>query len=266
MISSARRRRFSTSTIRSVMRDRPELADRQRLHVLVGAHEAAQHLGVEVAVGVGDEGPGEAEHARIAGERTVGQLRQLPIVAGRQIGADFANLPFDEVIVVDQPLGGRRDARGAHRSLWRSRGRRRSRTAPLSASRPASGWPLVGFGVTGCATARLRACSSRRSTLNSSARTGSPLSHGDGDDSRRTRRSMSDDNSAFPRRLQRELAAYVESRRPREMVTSFDGYQHSLARIGSDDHKGRVHKTPVHRQRAAIPSTRSVPGNATRSR
>ena len=90
-------------------RDRPEFADRQRLDLLIGAHEAAQHLGIEAAVGVGDEGPGQAEHARISGERSVGQLRQLPVVAGRQIGADFANLPFDEMIVVDQPFRRRRD-------------------------------------------------------------------------------------------------------------------------------------------------------------
>ena len=90
-------------------RDRPELADRQRLHLLVGAHEAAQHFGIEVAVSVGDEGPGQAEHPRISGERPVGQLRQLPIVAGRQRGADFANLPFDEIIVVDQPFSRWRD-------------------------------------------------------------------------------------------------------------------------------------------------------------
>ena len=38
----------------------------QRLHALVGAHEAAQRLGIEAAVGVRDERPGEAEDARIA--------------------------------------------------------------------------------------------------------------------------------------------------------------------------------------------------------
>ncbi len=89
--------------------DRPEFADRQRLHLLIGAHEAAQHLGIEVAVGVGDEGPGHAEHPRVSDERPVHQLRQLPIVAGRQRGADFANLALDEVVVVDQPFGRRCD-------------------------------------------------------------------------------------------------------------------------------------------------------------
>src|SRR3990172_700888 len=56
-----------------------------------------------------DEGPGDAEDPRIAGERSVGELRQLPVVAGRQIVADLADLLLDEVVVVEQPLGGRRD-------------------------------------------------------------------------------------------------------------------------------------------------------------
>ena len=51
--------------------DRPEFADRQRLHLLVGAHEAAQQLGIEVAIGVCDEGPGHAEHPRVSLERAV---------------------------------------------------------------------------------------------------------------------------------------------------------------------------------------------------
>ncbi len=85
--------------------DRPEFADRQRLHVLVSAHETAQHFGIVVAVGVRDEGPGQAEHTRIAGERSIRELGQLPIVTGRQRGADFTNLPLDEVIIIDQPIG-----------------------------------------------------------------------------------------------------------------------------------------------------------------
>ena len=125
------------------MRDRPEFADRQRLHLLVGAHEAAQHLGIEVAVGVGDEGPGQAEHPRISGERSVGQLRQLPIVAGRQGGADFANLPFDEVIVVDQPFGRRRDGAALIDRAGDHAVGMRADTAPLSASRPAK-WMAPG--------------------------------------------------------------------------------------------------------------------------
>jgi hypothetical protein len=58
---------------------------------------------------MGDEGPRHAEHPREARERSGGELRQLPVVAGRQIVANFADLLFDEVVVVEQPLGGRRD-------------------------------------------------------------------------------------------------------------------------------------------------------------
>ena len=90
--------------------DRPQFADRQRLHLLVGAHEPAQQLGIEVAVGVCDEGPRHAEHPRISRERTVDQLRQLPIVARRQCRADLADLPLDEVVIIDQPLSRRRNS------------------------------------------------------------------------------------------------------------------------------------------------------------
>ena len=55
-------------------RHRPQLADRQRLHALVGAHEPAKHLGIEPAVRVRDEGPGQPVDARITSQRTVGQL------------------------------------------------------------------------------------------------------------------------------------------------------------------------------------------------
>ena len=47
---------------------------------------------------------------------------------------------------------------------------------------------------------------------------------------------MSDDNSAFLRRLQRELAAYVESRPLHQMVRAATEYQCSLARIGGNGH------------------------------
>jgi len=56
---------------------------------------------------MGDKGPRHAEHPRISGERPGGQLRQLPIVAGRQIVTNLADLLVDEVVVVEQPLGGR---------------------------------------------------------------------------------------------------------------------------------------------------------------
>ena len=87
--------------------------------LLVGAHEAPQRLGVEAAVGVGDKGPGHAEHPRISGERPVGELGQLPVVARRQIVADLADLLFDDVIVVDQPFRRRRDRASFLEPPWR---------------------------------------------------------------------------------------------------------------------------------------------------
>ena len=90
-------------------RHRPQLADRERLHVLVGAHEAAQALGLEVAVGVRDERPGDAEDARISLEGALRQLRQLAVEAGGQVFADLADLIVDDVEVVDEPLGRGRD-------------------------------------------------------------------------------------------------------------------------------------------------------------
>lgn len=52
-----------------------------------------------------DEGPGQPKNPGIACERTVGELRQLPIVSRRQILPDLADLFLDEVIVVQQPFG-----------------------------------------------------------------------------------------------------------------------------------------------------------------
>ena len=85
-------------------RHRPELADRQRGDPLVGAQERAEEMRLEAAVGVRDDGPGHAVHARIAGERPVHQLRQLAVVAARQIVADLADLLLDDVHVVDEPF------------------------------------------------------------------------------------------------------------------------------------------------------------------
>jgi hypothetical protein len=56
-----------------------------------------------------NKGPGEAEHARITLQRPVRELRKLAVIARRKIGLDLADLLVDDVIVVDQPLGCRRD-------------------------------------------------------------------------------------------------------------------------------------------------------------
>ena len=87
-------------------RDRygPEFPDGERLHLLIGSDEANQHLGVEAAIGMGDEGPGDAEHPGIAREWPSGELGELAIVARRQIRMNLMDLLFHEVIIVDQPF------------------------------------------------------------------------------------------------------------------------------------------------------------------
>ena len=90
-------------------RDRPQLADRERLDGLVGTHHAPQALRLEQAVGVRDVRPGHAHHAGVAGEMALGELGQLAVVVGRQVVADLAELFVDDRVVVDEPLGRRRD-------------------------------------------------------------------------------------------------------------------------------------------------------------
>ncbi len=58
---------------------------------------------------MGDERPGHPEHARVALKRPARELRQHSIETGREILADLADLLFNEVVVIEQPLGGRRD-------------------------------------------------------------------------------------------------------------------------------------------------------------
>ena len=89
--------------------DRPQLADRQRLHLLVGAHHSTQAVGIEPAVGVGDVRPGQTEHPRVAGQVAGIQLGQLVVVVRRQVVTDLAELLVDDREVVDKPFGGRRD-------------------------------------------------------------------------------------------------------------------------------------------------------------
>jgi len=58
-----------------------------------------------MAVGVGDERPGQAEDPRVSGERSVQQLGQLAVETGREVDADLANLLLDHVKIIDQPVG-----------------------------------------------------------------------------------------------------------------------------------------------------------------
>ena len=65
------------------IRDGPEFANGQRLDALIRTDEPEQQLGIESAVGVGHEGPGESVHARIPFERALRQFAQAPIELAR---------------------------------------------------------------------------------------------------------------------------------------------------------------------------------------
>ena len=58
---------------------------------------------------MGDVGPGDAVDARQAAQRLGRELRELPVVIAWQALADLKQLRFDQMEIVEQPLGGRTD-------------------------------------------------------------------------------------------------------------------------------------------------------------
>ena len=90
-------------------RPRPQLADGEWCDRLVGVDESLQSLGVESRVAVAEKFHGHGVHARRAGELARGQLGKLSVVAGRKVPANLAHLGFDQVKIVEQPLGCGRD-------------------------------------------------------------------------------------------------------------------------------------------------------------
>ena len=101
-------------------RHRPQLANSQRLHGLIGHQIAAQGFGVEMAVGMGDIGPDQPEKTRVSGKGAIGQFWELAVVASGQVVADLAHLRLDQMVIVQKPFGGR------HHVAPRSQFRRRS--------------------------------------------------------------------------------------------------------------------------------------------
>ena len=99
-------------------RNGPDLADRQRRGALVRGREIDERLQVEPTGGVRDELARERVDARITGERAIGQLGQLQVVAARQVLPDLADLILHDMVVVAQPVfrpDGRRVLRDRHR-------------------------------------------------------------------------------------------------------------------------------------------------------
>ena len=89
-------------------RDGPQLADGERLDRLVRAHEAGERLGIEATVAMGHEGPGQAKHPRIVGQRSFAEFGKLAIVTRGKVGADLADLLLHEMEVIEEPFGGGR--------------------------------------------------------------------------------------------------------------------------------------------------------------
>ena len=87
----------------------PHLAQVQLARLLVGTQELRQQFLVERAVCVGNKSPRHAVHARQARERFVQEHGQRAKVAARQALVDLLELRFDQVEVVEQPLGRRAD-------------------------------------------------------------------------------------------------------------------------------------------------------------
>ncbi len=87
--------------------DGPELADGQRLHSLESANEALEGLGLEPAVGVRDEAPGQVQYAWIPLQGVLRELGELAVEPPREILPDLPDHRVDDVKVVDEPFRGR---------------------------------------------------------------------------------------------------------------------------------------------------------------
>ncbi len=79
---------------------------------MVGRDEPAEIFRVHPAIAVGDDLQREVVHPGQPGRGTVAQARQFPAVTLGQVPLGGANLFFDQIEVIEQPLPGRRDLAG----------------------------------------------------------------------------------------------------------------------------------------------------------
>jgi len=96
---------------RHAQRDRhgPKFANREWRDRLVGCDETPQRVGVEARVDVGDQRERDRVDSRVVLEFTGGELGKFVVVALWEIVTNFAQLFFDNVVIVDEPLGGGRN-------------------------------------------------------------------------------------------------------------------------------------------------------------
>ena len=90
-------------------RPRPQLAERQRRDALIAVQEQRELRQVEPAVGMAEQRDRHRVDARLARLLARGERRQLAVIAPRQVLANFDELRRDQVKVVEEPLGRRRD-------------------------------------------------------------------------------------------------------------------------------------------------------------
>ena len=89
-------------------RNRPQLAQAQWRDLLVGSDEAAQVFRIDPAVAVRDGFQRDVVDARLTCRRSFSQARQLLAVTLRQMPLSRADLFFDQVEIIQQPFGRRR--------------------------------------------------------------------------------------------------------------------------------------------------------------
>ena len=87
----------------------PQLAQLQRSDGLIGGDEGAERFGLDLRVRVRDQLEHEVVDARQSGRPAGHQAGQFPAVTPGQMSPGQLDLLFDEVEIVEEPFGGRRD-------------------------------------------------------------------------------------------------------------------------------------------------------------
>ena len=90
-------------------RNRPQLAEAERLDLLVGRHVAAKAVDVDPAIAVGNGIQRNVVHTWQASGRSAAQARELAAVSTRQMPSRDRDLLLDQVDIVEQPIACRGD-------------------------------------------------------------------------------------------------------------------------------------------------------------
>ncbi len=88
----------------------PKFTQLERLHFLIGLEKQAEIFLINLTVGVPDQFQDDIVDAREAFARSGYQAGKLPAVTGGEMGAGQFDLFLNQVVVVQQPFRGRRDA------------------------------------------------------------------------------------------------------------------------------------------------------------